>query len=290
MAAIYKTPEGERAVKERYKQFLNYWPVPNQQMRVPTREGETFVIASGPPNAPAVVLLHGTAFNSVMWMGDIVTWAREFRVYAVDIIGDAGLSAASRPSFVSDAHALWMEDVIRGLGVASASFVGISLGGWVALDFATRRPERVTSLVLMAPGGVASKNVQLWALPLLALGPWGRRKMTEMISGPRPKNPSPAERAVAEFTGLIFRNMKPRTQKFPVLSDDALQQLTMPVMAILAGKDVFIDSPVVKTRLERNVRNPSIRYLPDSRHAITGQTAPILDFLKAAPTAVCTEG
>jgi pimeloyl-ACP methyl ester carboxylesterase len=259
-------------------------------MRVQTREGETFVIASGPEPAPAVVLLHGTAFNSVMWMGDIVSWAKEFRVYAVDIIGDAGLSAASRPSFASDAHALWLEDVMRGLGIASAAFVGISLGGWLALDFATRQPERVTSLVLMAPGGVASKNVLPWALPLLALGPWGRRKMTEMISGPSPKNPSPAQRAIAEFTGLVFRNMKARTGKFPIVSDSDLQELTIPVMAILAGKDVFIDSPRVRTRLERNVRNLRIRYLPDSRHSIVGQTAPILDFLKGTPTAVCAEG
>ena len=240
------------------------------------------MIASGPEKAPAVVLLHGTAFNSVMWMGDVAAWAQSFRVYAVDIIGDAGLSAASRPSFASEAHALWLEDVMRGLGIERASFVGISLGGWLALDFAMRRPERVTSLVVMAPGGVASKNVLLWALPLLALGPWGRRKMTEMISGPKPVNPSPAERAVAEFMGLIFRSMKARTEKFPVFSDEALQRLTMPVMATLAGKDVFVDSPRVKDRLEGNVRNVSIRSLPEARHAITGQTATILEFLRGA--------
>lgn len=282
MAGIYRSPEGERAVRDRYLEFLKYWPVPNEHLRIPTREGETFAIASGPEDAPALLLLHGTAFNSVMWMGDIASWAGSFRVYAIDIIGDAGLSAPSRPSFSSDAHALWLEDVMAGLGLKGASFAGISLGGWLALDFAIRRPERVRSLVLMAPGGVASRNVLLWALPLLALGGWGRRKMTEMISGPAPLNPSPAQRAVAEFTTLVFRNMRTRTDKFPVFSDEALKRLTMPVMAVLAGRDVFIDSPRAKTRLERNVGNVCIRYLPDARHAITGQTAPILEFLRAS--------
>lgn len=282
MAGIYKSPEGESAVRDRYMEFLKYWPVPNQHLRIPTREGETFVIASGSEDAPPLLLLHGTAFNSVMWMGDVASWAASFRVYAIDIIGDAGLSAPSRPSFASDAHALWLEDVMHGLEVKSASFVGISLGGWLALDFATRRPERVRSVVALAPGGIASRNVLLWALPLLALGPWGRRKMTEIISGPRPANPSPAERAVAEFTTLIFRNMKTRTDKFPVFRDEDLRKLTMPVMAILAGRDVFIDSPRVKARLERNASNVSIRYLPDARHAITNQTKPILEFLRAS--------
>ncbi len=63
MNSIYKSADGERAVKERYQQFLNYWPLPNEQLRVPTTSGETFVIACGQPDAPALVLLHGAGFN-----------------------------------------------------------------------------------------------------------------------------------------------------------------------------------------------------------------------------------
>ena len=105
--------------------------------------------------------------------------------------------------------------------------------------------------------------------------------MTEIIGGPASANPSPTEKAVADFMALVFRNMRPRTQKFPIFGDAGLRKLTMPVMAILGGKDVFIDSPRVKARLESNVANVSVRYLPESRHAITNQTAPILDFLRA---------
>src|SRR5689334_12858789 len=107
MQGIYKSPEGEQAIKDRYRRFLQHWPVANQHIRIPTREGETFVIASGPEGAPPVILLHGTAFNSIMWMGDVAAWSQFFRVYAVDIIGDAGLSAPSRPSYASDAHTRW---------------------------------------------------------------------------------------------------------------------------------------------------------------------------------------
>lgn len=63
MAEIYKSAAGELAVRERYRELLQSWAAPNEQMRVPTHAGETFVIASGPPEAPPVLLLHGSGFN-----------------------------------------------------------------------------------------------------------------------------------------------------------------------------------------------------------------------------------
>jgi pimeloyl-ACP methyl ester carboxylesterase len=282
MPSIYKSPEGKQAIHDRYRQFLRYWPVPNQHLRVSTGKGETFVIASGSQDAPPVILLHGTAFNSTMWMGDIAAWSQHFRVYAVDIIGDAGLSAPSRPSYASDAHALWLDDVLLGLGVEKASFVGISLGGWIALDYATRRPERAKSLVLIAPGGLASRNVLPWALPLLLLGKWGRKKMTEKISGPASANPSPAQKAVSDFLAIIFKNMTPRRKSLPDFSDESLKKLTMPVLAILAGKDVFVDSHRARAKLQSNVPGATVNFLAHSYHSITNQTQPILEFLRAA--------
>src|SRR5579863_6204555 len=127
MRAIYKSAEGERAVRERYLEMLKRWPVPNQQLRVQTREGETFIVASGDQNAPPLLLLHGSVANSAMWMGDIAAWAAHFRVYAVDLIGDAGLSAPSRPALASEAHALWLDDVLRALSLTRVSMVGMSL-------------------------------------------------------------------------------------------------------------------------------------------------------------------
>jgi hypothetical protein len=41
MTPIYKSEGGARAVHERYRLFLEYWPAANQQLHVPTREGET---------------------------------------------------------------------------------------------------------------------------------------------------------------------------------------------------------------------------------------------------------
>jgi pimeloyl-ACP methyl ester carboxylesterase len=205
MTRIYKSVDGERAVRERYLTILKSWPVPNQQLRVPTREGETFIVACGNENAPPLFLLHGSMANSAMWMGDVAAWAAHFRIYAVDIIGDAGLSAPSRPHLASDAHALWLDDVMRALSLSRVSIVGVSLGGWLALDYATRRPKTVESVAVLCPAGVGRQKfgVVLKTTPLRMLGAWGRRRAAELVLGRGQANPSPAIQYFMEFMALI---------------------------------------------------------------------------------------
>jgi pimeloyl-ACP methyl ester carboxylesterase len=280
--SVFKTPEGQAAVHDSYRNLLRQWPVSHRERRVSTRHGETFVIVSGPDDAPALVLLHGTASNAASWIVDVSIWSRHFQVYCVDIIGDAGFSAEVRPPLESDAHVEWLDDVMKGLSIETASFLGMSFGAWVALDYATHRPARVNQLVLQSPGGVGRhKNILLWALPLLLLGPWGRRKMLERIGGRATPPPTPAASALVEMTNTIFAHFKPRTATLPQISDEALRKLNMPVLAILGGKDVFIDSPGAKRRLEQHVPRLTMRYLPDGHHFMPGQTEAVIEFLAA---------
>ena len=153
MTPIYRSEEGERAVQDRYRLFLKYWPAANQQLRVPTREGETFIVACGDENAPPLLLLHGSGGNAAMWMGDVAIWAQRFRVYAVDVIGEPGLSAPSRPPLGVRSLRALAGRCHAGPLPHRVSIVGVSLGGWLALDYATRRPESVESLVFFFLGG-----------------------------------------------------------------------------------------------------------------------------------------
>lgn len=129
MTAIYRTDAGGRAVEQRYRDILRLWPVLSERMSITTREGDTFVVACGPRGAPPLLLLHGSAANSAMWIGDVADWARDFRVYAVDLVGEPGLSARSRSPLASEAYAFWLDDVLRALAVTRVSIVGVLLGG-----------------------------------------------------------------------------------------------------------------------------------------------------------------
>ncbi|HZZ33738.1 MAG TPA: alpha/beta hydrolase [Phenylobacterium sp.] len=284
MSGIWKTEAGGESVRARYAQFLQFWPAANEQLRLATGQGETFVVACGPTDAPPVLLLHGALANSSSWMGDVAAWSQHFRLYAIDMIGEPGFSAPSRPPLDSEAYAIWLDEVLTGLGVKSAALVGISLGGWLALDYATRRPERVSALALLCPGGVGKRrNFLLWAAPLMLLGPWGQRMALKKLGGlALTEGASPAAKAFGDFMRLIQASTRPRRDSLPRFSDEALSQLKQPLLAILGGKDAILDSAGTRARLTQNVSQADIRWRPDEGHFLFGQGPVIEAFLRQA--------
>lgn len=279
---LFKTDESWGLVLRQYRAVLDAWPVQSQETCISTRQGETFILTSGPDEGPPLILLHGSATNSASWVGDIGIWSQQFRVHAIDLIGEPGMSAPSRPPLGSGAYAEWLDDVLNGLSLQQAAVVGLSLGGWVAMDYANRRPDRVGKLVLISPGGIGrNRNILLGALPLLLLGAWGRRKMQARIGGEALLDPAFATSPLEVMSDTIFAHFNPRTERLPTPSDAQLQALPMPVMALLGGNDGFIDAGEARMRLERNVRNLTIRYLPEGLHFMPEQTSAVESFLLA---------
>ena len=93
----------------------------------------------------------GAENRSAIWRADASRWSLTHRLYMVALIGEPGLSAPSRPPLDSDAYALWLDHLLGELAVDAAAFVGVSLGGQLATDYAIRRPGRVQRLALRAP-------------------------------------------------------------------------------------------------------------------------------------------
>ncbi len=276
---IYKTEAGGREVLRRYDDTLAQWPVRADQLHLPTREGETFVLTCGAEEAPPLLLFHGSGTNTAMWMGDVAMWAKHFRVHAVDMIGEPGHSAPSRPPLDSEAYALWLDDVLEGLGVEYTAIVGASLGGWLAVDYATRRPHRVKRLALLCPGGIGRQKFGFLVKALLykPFGQWGMHRTLKAVAGIDVRETP----EFAEYMALTFTEFLPRRDRLPVFSDEALQGLTMPVLAIVGAHDAMLDSADTARRLAAAVPHATVTVLPDVAHSIVGQTQPILEFLQS---------
>lgn len=278
MSAIYTSEAGASELRRRYREALRAWPVPAEHLRVPTREGETFAVVSGAEDAPPVLLLHGSGTNAAMWLDDVASWSRHFRTYALDLIGEPGLSAPSRPPLDSEAHALWLDDVLDGLGIASASLVGASLGGWLALDYAVRRPQRVRRLALLCPGGLGGQKTGRIAAALLLrlFGRWGVRRSARSLTG----LDTPQTRPLLDGVVATFAHFKPRTERLPVFSDEALRRLAMPVLVIAGRRDAMFDSEETARRVQRCLPHATVTLLPGVGHAVLGQTGSVLEFLR----------
>jgi pimeloyl-ACP methyl ester carboxylesterase len=279
--AVFRSEASSRQIAAQYRQVLDHWPVPKSELHLPTRQGSTFVLACGDEAAPPIVLLHGAQANSAAWMPEVALWSSRFRLLAVDMIGEAGLSAPVRPALAGDAHALWLDDVFDGLGLRSAGLVGTSLGGWLALDYAARRPERVRALTLICPAGIGrQKNLLLKAAPLLLFGAWGRRRIRQMVFGPAPTDIPADLRPMTDLMEAIGRAIRPRVVTIPRLSDDELSRLAMPILAIVGGRDVLLDSRDTRARLKRAAPHAQVRFIADGHHFLPNQASPIMEFLE----------
>jgi len=281
MTSIYKTPDGEKIVMGIYESALERWPVPYERINVSTRHGETFVIACGPISASPLILLHGAGTNSAIWGANIADFSRDFRVYAVDLLGEAGKSAPNRPAWDGPAYAEWLEDVLDALHINQAILVGISQGAWTALKFAVSRPERVEKLVLMCPGGIIPDRTSFIfrAIGLSLLGEWGTKKLVQMLYGDQPM-PDGVEEIIVQ----MMRNFKPRLGILPIFSDDELRRLTMPTLLIGGTADVMRDIPKAAARLEKFIPQLTVIIIPGAGHVLMDTTDGILDFLPV-PTA-----
>jgi len=280
MSGVFLSEAVGAEIHARYRDLLTFWPGAHEPLFVPTRQGETFVMACGAQGAPPLVLLHGSMSVAAAWMGDAAAWSERFRIYAVDLIGEPGLSAPSRPPLDGDAYAAWLDDVMDGLDLERAAFVGMSLGGWLALDYAMRRPGRVERLALLCPAGVGRQRYFALRVALqVLLGPWGVRKVREWAFGPTPRDLPPIARKFVELMALINRGVRPRMARIPVFDDAALRVLTLPMLVILGGRDLTIDSFDTRRRLARTNPTVEIEFRPDAGHHIPDRTEAVLAFL-----------
>jgi pimeloyl-ACP methyl ester carboxylesterase len=101
---------------------------------------------------PQLVLIHGITSNSATWDRVLPALSQRYSVLAPDLLGH-GRSDKLRGDYSVGAHANTIRDLLDALGIRKATFVGHSLGGGVALQFAYQYPERIDRLALVAPGG-----------------------------------------------------------------------------------------------------------------------------------------
>jgi pimeloyl-ACP methyl ester carboxylesterase len=114
---------------------------------------------------PVILLIHGIAESSATFAQVVPVLAQDHLVIAV-AHQVHGQSAKPRGDYSLGAYASGIRDLLSALDHRSATVVGHSLGGGVAMQFAYQFPERCERLVLIASGGLG-KEVSPW-LRLLA--------------------------------------------------------------------------------------------------------------------------
>jgi pimeloyl-ACP methyl ester carboxylesterase len=108
--------------------------------------------AGSKDNKNVLFLLHGTGGHVEAYTHNMHPLGKDFRVIAVDMIGH-GYTDKPDIEYVIPQYTQHLRDLMDVLGVGKASFLGESLGGWVAQYLGWETPERVNKII-NCTGGV----------------------------------------------------------------------------------------------------------------------------------------
>jgi pimeloyl-ACP methyl ester carboxylesterase len=118
---------------------------------VAVAEGDLHVVEDGRADAPALLLIHGSAGSTAWWDPMIPGLAEACRVIRVDLLGH-GSSSSPASDYDIPAHARRVRTVLDRLGVGSVTVVGHSMGCLVACALAEQLRGDTVAVVLIDMG------------------------------------------------------------------------------------------------------------------------------------------
>jgi pimeloyl-ACP methyl ester carboxylesterase len=224
--------------------------------------------SAGPP----VILLPGRNASTPMWAANIPALLKHRTVIGIDLLGEAGMSVQDTPITGPDDEAQWLDETLAGLGLDRGHLLGVSIGGWTAVNSAARRPGRASSLTLLDPvftfAPVPVKALVISAGMFLPLPEVLQRKVFSWIAGGADIDASESGTALISAGSTDYALHKPMPKLF---TDDQLRSLDIPVLALIAGRSVMLDSARAVARARDLLPHGQVELWAEASHAINGE-------------------
>ncbi|MBB5139804.1 pimeloyl-ACP methyl ester carboxylesterase [Thermocatellispora tengchongensis] len=250
-----------------YEQAMRTWPEHTRQ-DVETSFGPTATYRAHAGTGPPVILLHGGKATSASWAHLVPTLTPYGTVFAIDTLGDAGASIQQRP--LTDAHqrAQWLDEVLAGLGCDRAHLIGLSYGGWMALNQAVHRPSRVASVTALEPAR---------ALTPIRAGFWLRLISTTLTGSTAAavrylawcragRLPQPPMRDLL-VSAMLDHRQRAVCPPQP-LTNGQLRAITAPTLVILGGRSPVHNVQRAADRTRRLLSSARVEIVADAGHGL----------------------
>jgi pimeloyl-ACP methyl ester carboxylesterase len=287
---LFKSTKGETQYFAAYDAALDLWPVNHESLFVTTTYGQTHVISCGLENGFPLVLLHAGQASSTMWFPNIADLSKVFHVLALDTPGEPGKSIPSRQNATRRDCADWLKGVMDEMGISRAHVMGLSRGGWLALNLALFAPDRLERIVLLSPAAVfvalnsfftavaqAVMSVPTRSVSKFALNSWVARGFVVN-----------AVFAEQFMTGLQNWNWKVNTSGYSgvmpcTFNDEELRQIRQKVLLLIGDQD-RLNPPKVLERARQTIQYLEAGIIPKAGHFLNMEqpeviNAHILQFL-----------
>lgn len=289
----WRSREGAESYRAAYDDVMATLPTPTRTHDVATEHGTVRVYEwaatdEAPDAELPVVLLPGIRSGAPMWGENLTHWIGQRTLYAMDAVGDSGMSTQSVPFTSFDDQATWVEQVLAGLDLERVHLVGHSFGGAIAASHALSHPGRVASPTLLEPVMVLRglpASTYLWSALLLLPAPqsWKDRALAEIggVSVEEVQERTPMSVMVDEgskhYTAVT---LVPRT-----FTDEEWRSLSMPVRVDLASDKSLAGGDEAADRARAMGKEP-VTIWPRTTHSLplqaTEQLGPELERYWAA--------
>lgn len=279
----FRNNEAEKLYKQAYQTAMETLPQPAQTVDVPTSYGTVRVYKFRSENTTSesvpIVLLPGRSSGVPMWGLNLPGLVADRTVYALDALGDAGLSVQS--SILKDTadQAKWLEEVFKEMHLEKFHLVGHSFGGWLAANYATRFPERLATLSLLEPVFVfQGLRWQVYLQATLAIIPFIPQKIRDrMLSqiggGAKVDRSDPIAALVAGATAFFDTRVPQPVQ----ITKNQLQQLSMPVYVAIGGQSAMHIPEAAQRVAEETLKKGRVKLWPQATHSLPMEFATEVD-------------
>ena len=255
--SIYRSPEGEEKILALYESALKQLDIEFGERMVDTRYGDTHIIITGPKEAPPLVILQGGNTVSPVTLSWFLPLTNEYRVYAPDTIGHPGKSSQNRVSPADDSFGKWVVDILDGLSIERAAFIGPSYGAGIILRTAAFAPERISKAVLFVPSGIATGSISRMLFKIIIpmflyqLFPTEKR----LLKAVSPMFSGDVDEITVEVTGAVFLHYKLETKMPRLTSEEELKNYNAPTLVLAGEKDIFFPAEKIILRAKEIIPN-----------------------------------
>src|SRR5699024_1499114 len=191
-------------------------------------------------------------------------------VYTSDVIGEPGMNKQSDPIKNQKDQAKWLAEVIYGLCVEKVHQIGVSIGGWTAMNLVRYYPKNIASVSLLDPVFVfapISLKMIIASIPASVsfVPKFIREKMLRFIAGGAEADES---EPIAKLIESGMRNFKLKLPSPDQFSDKDLIKIELPIFALMAENSTMHNSNKAVEKGRNFVKNIKIKNCPDASHAI----------------------
>ena len=107
-----------------------------------------------PGSSEPVVLIHGLGSAATAWKPIVAQLESRLKVITLDLPGHGNADWIDHHSLEPEVLAKLVLKLLDENGITNFNLVGNSLGGWIALEMAAFSPDRVKSVIGLAPAGL----------------------------------------------------------------------------------------------------------------------------------------